>query len=73
MSKSEQSTEELPTETAVDEAVAPKSAMAQALADRKAAVAKNVKQPPFPALRENHKAKRIGNSPRGTRRSMGKR
>ena len=73
MTELKRSTEAQATDVAIDGAVAPGASMAQALVDRKAAVARKQNCPPFPAQRENHKAKRIGNSPRGTRRSMGKR
>ncbi len=47
--------------------------LAQALVDKKAAIAKKTNQPPFPKQRPNHRGKRIGDAPRGTRKTMGKR
>jgi len=47
--------------------------LAQALLDKKAAIAKKTNQPPFPKQRPNHRGKRIGDAPRGTRKTMGKR
>ncbi|HHJ81381.1 MAG TPA: hypothetical protein ENJ65_07080 [Candidatus Tenderia electrophaga] len=72
MSQTKQSADELPT---TDNSLAEqaKKTMAEILLEKKAAAADNRNLPPHLNALPNHKGKKIGAPPRGTRKSMGKR
>jgi len=78
MSRTKQPADELPVtdkssaEEVVEPGVTNKTA-AQILLERKAAAANHRNLPPHLNSLPNHKGKKIGAPPRGTRKSMGKR
>jgi len=73
MSQSKKPTNELADENTAETAVDEGKTVAQILLEKKAAAVNNRNLPPHLNSHRSHKGQKIGEPPRGTRKTMGKR